>query len=197
MVIYANGIIRGSRIELDKETGLPDGTAILVRIEPAAHPVMRRALRVLTWAFVMAIGACCMGGVWWVSPNGQVFLTVWGGSVGGELHVGPTSLRGGWGFMTLDNEYTLRSLGYTSARFSRNEISFAGFNYDRIAGVRTWIALPLWPALLATAAMLFWNRRWKKRLEGKGFEVVGAKGRWPLWPGMIDPLRCDGFFSHR
>jgi len=37
MIRPQDGIIRGRRIELDHETGLPDGARVSVRVEP--HPV--------------------------------------------------------------------------------------------------------------------------------------------------------------
>jgi hypothetical protein len=70
----------------------------------------------------------------------------------------------------------LERLGYfPRAHRSRNDFAMAGLVWRH--DVLPWmtystLALPLWPPLLATAGMLYWDRRHRKRLGGKGFEVV-------------------------
>ena len=52
-MVRLNGVIRGSRIELEQETGLPDGARVSVQIEhrPVALEAVRRAVDELCGAW--------------------------------------------------------------------------------------------------------------------------------------------------
>ena len=39
MVLQLHGIIKGKQIELERETGLPSGSAVVVRVEPKRLPL--------------------------------------------------------------------------------------------------------------------------------------------------------------
>ena len=42
MLVPIQGIIRGKQIELERETGLPSGSTVVVRIEPRRVPLEER-----------------------------------------------------------------------------------------------------------------------------------------------------------
>lgn len=54
MVLQLQGIVKGKRIELERETGLPSGSAVVVRVVPKRLPLeeKRRLVDVLSgvWA---------------------------------------------------------------------------------------------------------------------------------------------------
>jgi hypothetical protein len=54
MVLQLNGIVKGKQIELERETGLPSGSAVVVRVEPKRLPLeeKRRLVDILSgvWA---------------------------------------------------------------------------------------------------------------------------------------------------
>ncbi len=39
MVLQLHGIVKGKQIELERETGLPSGSAVVVRVEPKRLPL--------------------------------------------------------------------------------------------------------------------------------------------------------------
>jgi hypothetical protein len=142
---------------------------------------MRRAMRILAWVLLLG-GSVAMAGSWmrsvgWISPRGRADLTLSGGSVEWGVFDFRDSVGPGWRFEELsgeDRKDHLQWLGYTSPRFSRNNIHIAGFVYVRFSGPYALISFPLWPPLLATAGILYCDRRRRKRLGGTGFEVVGS-----------------------
>jgi len=54
MVLQLNGIVKGKQIELERETGLPSGSVVVVRVEPKRLPLeeKRRLVDILSgvWA---------------------------------------------------------------------------------------------------------------------------------------------------
>jgi hypothetical protein len=54
MVLQLHGIVKGKQIELERETGLPSGSVVLVRVEPERLPLeeKRRLVDVIfgAWA---------------------------------------------------------------------------------------------------------------------------------------------------
>lgn len=42
MLVQIQGVIRGKQIELERETGLPSGSTVVVRIEPKRVPLEER-----------------------------------------------------------------------------------------------------------------------------------------------------------
>lgn len=50
MVLQLHGIVKGKRIELERETGLPAGSAVVVRVEPKRLPLeeKRRLVDILS-----------------------------------------------------------------------------------------------------------------------------------------------------
>ena len=54
MILRLQGIVKGKRIELERETGLPSGSAVVVRVEPKRLPLeeKRRLVDILCgiWA---------------------------------------------------------------------------------------------------------------------------------------------------
>ena len=39
MFLHAQGIVRGNRIEFDRDIGIPDGTEVTVHLEPTELPI--------------------------------------------------------------------------------------------------------------------------------------------------------------
>jgi len=53
MVLQLHGIVKGKKIELERETGLPSGSVVVVRVEPKRLPLeeKRRLVDILSGAW--------------------------------------------------------------------------------------------------------------------------------------------------